>query len=189
LGIATCSRPSLAVEPQQVVPGQTECADGWHGSTVGDDVQQIVEEWAGFLSKELLWGPDDPLFPASRVEVGPDRAFHAAGLDRRHWTTADPIRQIFRRAFAGAGLPYFPPHRLRDTLATLGERLCQTPEEFKAWSQNLGHSGVLTTFTSYGEVASIRQATIIRALGQARGTNAEVVDQLSKALEVLRRNA
>ena len=27
-----------------------------------------------------------------------------------------------------------------------------TPEEMKAWSQNLGHADVLTTFTSYGKV-------------------------------------
>jgi hypothetical protein len=32
-------------------------------------------------------------------------------------------------------------HSLRSTLAQVGEQRCQTPEEFKAWSQNLGHSG------------------------------------------------
>ena len=39
---------------------------------------------------------------------------------------------------------------------------CKTPEEFKAWSQNLGHEKVLTTFTSYGAVAAHRQAVLIR---------------------------
>jgi len=34
---------------------------------------------------------------------------------------------------------------------TWGE-LCLGPEEFKAWSQNLGHDNVLTTFTSYGKI-------------------------------------
>jgi integrase len=154
---------------------------------VGDDVKCIVEEWADFLAQEMLWGPDDPLFPATRIEPGPDRAFHAVGLDRRHWTSADPIRQVFRRAFNAAGLPYFRPHRLRATLAVLGERLCSTPEEFKAWSQNLGHSGVLTTFTSYGEVAGSRQAAIIRSLGQGRGSRAEAVKQLAQIAESLRR--
>jgi integrase/recombinase XerD len=156
---------------------------------VGDDVRQIVGEWADYLSRLMLWGPDDPLFPATRIEPGPDRAFHAAGLDRRHWTTAEPIRMIFRRAFKMAGLPYYPPHRLRITLATLGERLCQTPEEFKAWSQNLGHSGVLTTFTSYGEVAGTRQATIIRGLGQGRGSRTEAAIQLAQIAEALRRDS
>jgi hypothetical protein len=31
-------------------------------------------------------------------------------------------------------------------------RLSGNPEEFKAWSQNLGHDGVLTTFSSYGPI-------------------------------------
>jgi hypothetical protein len=35
-----------------------------------------------------------------------------------------------------------------------------------AWSQNLGHENVLTTFTSYGVVSPLRQAAIIQALGE-----------------------
>ena len=37
----------------------------------------------------------------------------------------------------------------------------------KAWSQNLGHENVLTTFSSYGDVARHRQAEIIRGLGKS----------------------
>lgn len=46
----------------------------------------------------------------------------------------------------------------------LGENLCQTPEEFKVWSQNLGHEGILTTFYSYGDVQDYRQAGSIKKL-------------------------
>ena len=47
----------------------------------------------------------------------------------------------------------------------LGEKtVCKTPEEFKAWSQNLGHEHVATTFTSYGSVPSHRQAEIFETL-------------------------
>ena len=49
----------------------------------------------------------------------------------------------------------------------LGERTCRSPEEFKAWSQNLGHEQVLTTFTSYGAVSAHRQAELIRGLSNA----------------------
>jgi hypothetical protein len=52
----------------------------------------------------------------------------------------------------------------RKTLALLGGQICKSPEEYKAWSQNLSHENVLTTFSSYGDVASHRQAEIIRAL-------------------------
>lgn len=38
------------------------------------------------------------------------------------------------------------------------------PEQFKAWSQNLGREKVLTTFLSYGEVACQCQGEIIRNL-------------------------
>ena len=63
-----------------------------------------------------------------------------------------------------AALPYFNPHSLRNTLVQLGEVRCQTPEQFKAWSQNLGHEGVLTTFFSYGSVSKARQGQLIRGL-------------------------
>ena len=71
---------------------------------------------------------------------------------------------IFREAFVSAGLPYFNPHRFRNTLVQLGQDVRMTPEQFKAWSQNLGHEKVLTTFLSYGEVACQRQGEIIRGL-------------------------
>jgi integrase len=154
---------------------------------VGDDVRRIVEEWVEYLATELLWGPDDPLFPATRVEGGMDHSFRAVGLERRHWSSADPIREVFRRAFLRAGLPYYPPHRLRNTLVLLGEGLCQTPEQFKAWSQNLGHDDVLTTFTSYGDLSGAQQAEIIRELGRPRKTNAEALNMLEEATKALRR--
>jgi integrase len=116
--------------------------------------------------QEQLWGLDDPLFPATKIAVGETRHFEAAGLDRKHWGSAGPIRQIFKHAFAAAGLPYFNPHSFRKTLALLGGQKCRSPEEYKAWSQNLGHENVLTTFSSYGDVAHHRQAEIIRALGR-----------------------
>jgi hypothetical protein len=37
-------------------------------------------------------------------------------------------------------------------------------EAMKAWSQNLGHADVLTTFTSYGQVPVHRQGELIRAM-------------------------
>ena len=147
---------------------------------VGSDVRQIFDDWVNYLRQNKLWGNDDPLFPATLVELGQTQQFEAVGLARRHWSTASPIRAIFRSAFEAAGLPYFNPHSLRTTLTQLGESVCQSPEQFKAWSQNLGHEGVLTTFLSYGAVAPRRQGQIIQTLaigeGQARG-DADVVAQ------------
>jgi integrase len=133
---------------------------------VGDDIRALVIGWVNYLQHDKLWGLDDPLFPATRITTGADLRFAAAGLDRKHWSTAGPIRQIFNEAFAAAGLPYFNPHSFRKTLALLGGKLCRSPEEYKAWSQNLGHEHVLTTFCSYGDVGSYRQGEIIRAFSE-----------------------
>jgi integrase len=124
----------------------------------GEEPLAIVRDWVLYLTKDKLFGPSDPLFPKTQVGFGPDLGFVASGLSREHWATASPIREIFKEAFAMAGLPYFNPHSFRDLLAALGEQLCSTPEEFKAWSQNLGHEKVMTTFSSYGAVPGARQA-------------------------------
>ncbi len=133
---------------------------------VDGDAQQIFEDWARFLQIEKLWGMDDPLFPATKVINGRDQVFESAGLDRRHWTTASPIRAIFKAAFTAAGLPYFHPHSFRKTLVKLGQEVCNGPKEFKTWSQNLGHEEVLTTFRSYGQVEPDQQASIIKSLSR-----------------------
>jgi len=137
---------------------------------IGDDIQRIVVEWVLYLRQEKLWGLDDPLFPATKIVVGGNRQFEAMGLDRKHWSSAGPIRNVFKEAFAAAGLSYFNPHSFRKTLALLGGQVCKSPEEYKAWSQNLGHDNVLTTFSSYGDIGRHRQAEIIRSLGNSAPT-------------------
>lgn len=149
---------------------------------VGDEIRRIVVEWVAFLQEEMLWGNDDPLFPATRIALGPARQFEAVGLERAHWSSAARIRSIFRKAFASAGLSYFNPHSFRNTLVRLGQAVCQTPEEFKAWSQNLGHEKVLTTFLSYGEVAGCRQGEIIRGLSTPRHSMQSDFSEIAKAV-------
>ena len=154
---------------------------------VGDEILQIVVDWVNFLKTELLWGNDDPLFPKTQVINGDDRVFVASGIKPEHWSNATPIRTIFREAFEAASLPYFNPHSFRKTLVTLGQQLCQTPEAFKAWSQNLGHDDVLTTLYSYGEVQQHRQGEIIQQLGVFRTpknqSTLEIALELVKAVE------
>lgn len=158
---------------------------------VGEGMHQIVATWVKYLREDKLWGNDDPLFPATHVVNGENRQFVNAGLAlaRTHWNNATAIRGIFREAaFNAAGLPYFNPHSLRHTLGQLGQTCCQTPEQFKAWSQNLGHEEVLTTFCSYGQVASARQGEIIRDLvyPQSSGSPSaeEIADAVARKLRV-----
>ena len=153
---------------------------------VSEDVQQIVVDWLKYLATEQLFGPVDPLFPATEIVQDQYHLFQTGGLSRAHWSNATPIRTIFKDAFTSAGLAYANPHSFRKTLAQLGERLCRTPEEFKAWSQNLGHEQVLTTFSSYGQVGADRQAELIRRLGQRRengAPNADLIDRMIQTLQ------
>ncbi|MBP8670815.1 site-specific integrase [Sphingobium sp. DEHP117] len=135
---------------------------------VGDDIRAILLDYVQFLKSELHFGNNDPLFPSTRKEVGEDRIFHWVGLTREHWETPEPVRRIFREAFAAASIPYFSPHTVRNTLVLLGQEICVGPADFKAWSQNLGHESTLTTFNSYGHLPERQQISLIQSLANKK---------------------
>jgi integrase len=143
-----------------------------------------VVDWVNYLKNELKYGNDDPLFPKTAMIQNERQEFEANGFLRECWSTASPIRTIFKQAFEAAGLDYFNPHSFRKTLVGLGQQICQTPEEFKVWSQNLGHDHVLTTFTSYGEVQPQRQSEIFKSLKLPRKqpTHSDAINDLAEAM-------
>ena len=150
---------------------------------VGDDVRDIVFQWVEYLRNKYSMNNEDPLFPKTKMSQGSDNNFQVSGLTCEHWSSAAAIRKIFKGAFSLAELPDFNPHSFRNTLAVLGESLCHSAEEFKAWSQNLGHEGVLTTFYSYGEVQESRQVAIFKQFKEPRLKAASPdVAELAKAL-------
>ena len=134
---------------------------------VGPEPREIVAEYVAMLKDELGFSGDAPLFPSTQIGRGEDHGFVASGLSRAPWSGSGPIRRIFRDAFEAAGLPYANPHSFRDTLVRLGQRLCRTPEEWKVWSQNLGHESEATTFVGYGHVPAHRHAEIMRSFSTA----------------------
>jgi site-specific recombinase XerC len=137
---------------------------------------EIVRNWIVELEREHAWGRTDPLFPQTEMGLDGDGSFAPVGLARRRWSTSEPVRFIFRRGFAAAGLPYHNPHSLRGMMVRHIMTLDLTPEELKAWSQNIGHSDPLTTFTSYGQIPTHRQGELIRARG-GRPARASVDDR------------
>jgi integrase len=148
---------------------------------VDEEIHGILKEWVAHLRDEM-WGNDDPLFPKTKMAQGSNRKFEVSGLVKEHWNTTSPIRKIFREAFIRAGLPYFNPHSFRKTLTQLGEKACKTPEQFKAWSQNLGHEKVMTTLISYGEVACQRQGEIIRDLAMPQKNMQTDANEIAEAV-------
>lgn len=125
---------------------------------VGEDIEQIVNDWIRYLRREMRFGPNDPLFPATNsIRNSETSLLGPSGLSRIAWQTPGPARIVFRTAWANAGLPYYNPHSFRSTIARFGERICRTPEEFKSWSQSLGHANISVTLQSYGQVPEYRQ--------------------------------
>src|SRR6478752_5433191 len=173
-------RVALPQAQQRIVEGLEHCPGCASGSRSKSHV-----DWVRYLDTLQLFGLSDPLFPATVVVQDQYHLFQTGGLSRRHWSNATPIRTIFKEAFTSAGLAYANPHSFRKTLAQLGERLCRTPEEFKAWSQNLGHEQVLTTFSSYGQVGPHRQAELIRHLADRRETGSPKLEAIDRMIRIL----
>ncbi|MCH2547803.1 MAG: site-specific integrase [Alphaproteobacteria bacterium] len=126
--------------------------------------RDAVEEWVLYLTQDKGFQPDDPLFPAPLMAHDTNRGYYAAGVSRDFWLSTSSPRMVFLEAFERVGLPRFTPHSFRCTLALIGQERCQTPQEMKAWSQNLGHQHMLTTFTSYGTLPPEMQHRLIQAM-------------------------
>jgi hypothetical protein len=105
---------------------------------VGEDIHRIIADWLTLLRGEIGFGLEDPIFPKTHVKPAADLKFSAAGLNRTHWSNANPVREILRNTFRRVGLPYFNPHTFRNTLVQRAYDLKLDPERFRAWSQNLG---------------------------------------------------
>jgi integrase len=149
---------------------------------IGGGALEIVQDWIAELQGEHLWGLADPLFPATQMGLGESGGFIATGLSRNGWSNSNPVREIFARAFAAAGLPYYNPHSFRAMLVSHAFALGLSVEHMKAWSQNLGHTEMLTTLTSYGSIPAQRQGELIRQSAQAKAGDDWTMDADVQAL-------
>ncbi len=118
--------------------------------------------WVQYLQSELLFGPDDPLFPPPEMGVE-DGQFTVVGLKRETYQNANALRTVVKQAFENAGLPTFAPHSFRKTLTKWADTHYPTREAFKAFSQNIGHESVVTTVSAYCSVSTERQGELIKA--------------------------
>jgi integrase len=150
---------------------------------VDEHARSIVAEWVSELIRDHLWGPADPLFPKTRMGLATDGGFAPVGIMREGWASGARARDIIQGAFLAVGLPKFHPHSIRHALIRYATTLDLTPEEMKAWSQNLGHTDVLTTFLSYGQVPTHRQGELIHAASAPKATAGTIDDRA--LLEVL----
>lgn len=129
---------------------------------VSDAIETVFMDWVEHYDSVLMFGPEDPLFPNTKMGHDNERQFRAIGLRRDHWKTAGPLRDIYKAAFQAAGLPSYNPHSFRNMLVAEMYQRGLSVAAFKAGSQNLGHESALTTLTSYGKIPLEEQGRLIR---------------------------
>ncbi len=154
---------------------------------VGPEAEEIFAAYVRMLKDELGFRPEDPLFPSTAVALNAKGEFQSQGLTRDMWTTAEPIRRIFRDAFKAVGLPAFNPHSFRKTLALFADELDLTREEEKAWSQNFGHESVRTTRETYGTLPEHKQAAVMQRLTQRDDGDSTTESDVDLLLSLLKR--
>ncbi|PSL20518.1 site-specific integrase [Shimia abyssi] len=128
---------------------------------VDEDYLTCFTGWLSHLKQDRLFGPDDPLFPPIEIKAI-DGAFKVSGLKREVYKNANAMRKTIRDAFTRADLPPFTPHAFRKTLVKWADIHYPTREAFKAFSQNIGHSSVVTSISAYCPVSIERQAELIK---------------------------
>jgi integrase len=132
-----------------------------HVNLAEQSVTQNPREVATKFGEVELYSPDDPLFPATGLVATARSGFTATGFERRHWRSTEPVRKIVRAAFERSGLPNYGPHAFRHMLARHAVNTSTSVAEIVANSQNLGHTDVLTTLRSYGQISRERQRALV----------------------------
>lgn len=124
------------------------------------EAEAALRAWITYLDEEALYGPDDPLFPSTAIASQSNTGFAVEGFERRPWKSTEPVRKIVNGAFQAVKLDGFGPHAFRHMLARRATKDCTVPE-LVAMAQNLGHTDVLTTLRSYGQLSRERQRALI----------------------------
>jgi len=122
-----------------------------------DDIIANVIQWRDYL-KTLGFKDNAPLFPAV------DNRFTQTNLleqtIRKNEIKSDTtIRDVFKKAFEAAGFECIKPHSFRRTMARYAEY--QSPAFLNAIKQNLGHTSIDTTLSSYGNLSDAEQRRVI----------------------------
>ena len=140
-------------------------------------------QWYDYLTKQKGFKPDDPIFPATKIENGKDNInyYNTGEVENKQLKNSSSLRNIFKKRFEQAGVSYYHPHTFRHWWVKEMAKLPLTEEEKKAISQSLGHENVGTTFGSYGygRIEESRQIEIIKSI-DFEGRKKEIRYSLTK---------
>jgi integrase len=125
-------------------------------------------DWYKYLKQSKQFTANDPIFPMTKIENGEKNiSYHNTGeIEKLFWQSSNSAREIFKKRFLDAGVPYYHPHTFRHLVVKEFAKTRLTEEEKKAISQNLGHENTGTTFGSYGygHIEEDRQVDIVKKI-------------------------
>ena len=123
-------------------------------------------EWFDYLEGKKGFKPDDPMFPATKIENGVENLsyYNTGQVEPVFWKSSSSPSKIIEKRFEQAGVKHYKPHAIRHSLIKRLSKLSLTEEQKKAISQSLGHEDVRTTFGSYGygKIDEDKQIDIIK---------------------------
>lgn len=154
-------------------------------------------EWFIYLEEEREFKPDDPIFPATKIENGKENLgyYNTGEVEPVFWKSSSSSRNIFKNRFEQAGVKYYHPHTLRHLLVKQITKTPLTEEQKKAISLSLGHDDVRTTFGSYGygKIDEDKQIEIIKNIdfdGQNKERKVDLSDEsIERLAEKIRQNS
>ena len=156
--------------------------DSFFLGNVDGRVRHAFEDWVNYLRSERGWGDDDPLFPATEVDVLGGRRLRRLSASLVTLTTDRGHSAYLPSGLArAAGLPYQSAQQL-NTVVVTALQICRNGEDFKAVSQNLGHTHAETTFTVYGGLPVRRQGELVTALGKRPSKEQETADIIRQVI-------
>ena len=122
--------------------------------------------WVTYLKADKFFGPEDALFPKALIGIKEGEGFANLGLSREGYSSTSNLNKIIRTAFANVQMPEYTPHSFRKTLFQYGVERCDNLEELKAWSMNLGHEHLSTSYNSYLPMSRENRRNIFKKLGK-----------------------
>lgn len=129
-----------------------------------EPLQHIIVEWIDDL-RSIGARPEDALFPQAQHLAAPAHQLVANRPPVPPMKTQAAVTEAFRQASLQSNHEY-SPHSARHCLAALGEQICRTSEQKKAWSLNLGHSSEQITRTHYAKVSEVRKSEIFEGFSE-----------------------
>lgn len=143
----------------------------WFNRT--DAFAKVAMAWVAEL-QNLGARSEDALFPSSTQLSAIPPAAVLSLRTRSAWepmATASAVDAVFKRASAMIGTK-ITPHSARHTIAALGDQICRTQAQRKAWSLNMGHNSTATTFGHYGRMTNTAKNEVLEAF--------DVMDELTR---------